>query len=108
MLFVQRVAIQAPVLEQDETGQELITSYENVAGKDNLPARIVPVTDERRQERMTVITDRFDVLLGGYHPDLTPDMYVLDNEAVYNILRVVPAARLPRPVTQLVAERVAI
>jgi hypothetical protein len=107
MLFTKRVAIQGPV-EVRSTAGGVSYTYENVDGKENLPARINALTEERRGDRMTVIEDRFEILLGGNHPDLTSDMVVLDSEAVYGIKRVVPAARLARAVTQLIAERVAI
>jgi hypothetical protein len=108
MLFNKRVAIEAPVVSRTATGQETTDSYDVVTGKESLPARVTPATEERVGERLTVIEDRFDILLGGNHPDLTTEMVVLDEAAVYDIKSVEPPGRLARPVTILIAQRVAI
>jgi hypothetical protein len=108
MAFEVRVAIQGPIEVRDAAGGFAYT-YENVAGKEDVPARIIAQTEERRGERMTIIEDRFTVLLGGVHSDVTTDMVVVaGDDGVFDILRVVPAARRARPVTQLLAERISV
>jgi hypothetical protein len=108
MLFDTRIAIQAAVEVRSAAG-DVDYTYETIAAMASVPARIVPLTEERRGERMTVLEDQFTVLLGGSFPALTTDMVVLaGDDGVHDILRVIPPARRARPVTQLVTHRVAI
>ena len=52
------------------------------------------------------VEDRYDIVLAGHHPQVRPEMVVLDGLAVYDIVRVAPT--LGRRETVLVAQRLAL
>lgn len=105
MRFRQRVAIQAPTEVRSASGDVSYT-YETVTGLESVPANVQATTNEQRGERLTVLTDLFAIDLAGHHPEVVPEMIVLDGEAVYDIKRIVPTLR--REITTVKAERVAI
>ena len=78
-----RVAIQAPVEVRDAAGG---VSY--------------------LFETVTDLADLAATVLAGHHPEIRPEMVVLDGSAVYDIVRVAPT--LGRRETILVARQVAI
>jgi hypothetical protein len=105
MPYRQQVAIQERTEVRSNTGGVTYT-YATVAGKESIPALIVPMTLERRGEQMTVLTDTYAIHLAGDHSDVVPEMVVLDGEGVYDIQSVAPTMR--RRVTEVVAKLVSI
>lgn len=107
MRYFQRVTFQAPTEVRSASGGVSYT-YENVLT--DVPARIVVARDELATDRLTIITDRFNILVSGDRPEIQPEMAVLDGEAVYDVKRVIPSAlgRRARKQTIVEAERVAI
>lgn len=109
MRYFQYVTFQAPTAVRSATG-DVSYSYENVADLTDLPARVIAVTDERRGEQMTTVTDRFNIIVAGERTSIVPDMAVLDGEAVYDVLRIIPSSlgRRGRRSTVIEAQRVSI
>lgn len=103
MPFMQRVAIQASTEVRSAKGSTTYT-WEVVPGLESVPATVFAVTDERREAEMTVTEDRYDIILGGHHPDIDTGMTVLDGVGVYDILR--RAVTLRHWMTVLKARRV--
>ena len=101
----QRVAIQAPIEVRDAAGG-VSYLYETVDALADVAATVLPVVDERREADLTMVEDRYDIVLAGHHPDVRPEMVVLDGAAVYDILRVQPT--LGRRETVLAARQVAL
>jgi hypothetical protein len=54
---------------------------------------------------LVAVEDRYDIVLAGHHPEVRPEMVVLDGLAVYDLVRVAPT--LGRRETVLAARRVA-
>lgn len=104
MRYRTRVAIQAPVEVRDLAGG-VTHSHEAVPGLASVAATIVPAVDESRDPDLVTVEDRFDIVLAGHHPQIRPEMVVLDGLAVYDIVRVAPI--LGRRETVLVARKVA-
>jgi hypothetical protein len=106
--YFQRVAFQAPTPVQSAAG-DMSYTYETVDALAAVPARITARRDETRGDRMTVLEDRYDILIAGKHDDIVEDMAVLDGESVYDIIEIQPPAigRRGRTSTRLIAQRVA-
>jgi hypothetical protein len=104
MRYRTRVAIQSSVEVRDPAGGVTHT-HVTVPGLASVAATIVPAVDETRDPDLVTIEDRFDIVLAGHHPQIRPEMVVLDGIAVYDIVRVAPT--LGRRETVLVARKVA-
>jgi hypothetical protein len=105
MRYRTRVAIQAPVEVRDPSGG-VTQSYETIDALASVAATIMPAVEESRAPDLVTVEDRFEIVLAGHHPEVRPEMVVLDGLAVYDIVRVAPT--LGRRETVLVAQRVAI
>jgi len=105
MRFRTRVAIQSPVEARDPAGGVTYT-FETIEDLASIAATIMPAVEESRDPELITVEDRYDIVLAGHHPEVRPEMVVLDGLAVYDIVRV--AATLGRRETVLVAQRVAI
>ncbi len=105
MSFRTRVAIQSPVEVRDPAGG-VSQTYETVDGLASVAATIMPAVEESRDPDLVTVEDRYDIVLAGHHPELRPEMVVLDGLAVYDIVRVAPT--LGRRETVLVARQVAL
>ena len=105
MRYRTRVAIQAPVEIRDPAGG-VTHSFETIEALASVAATIMPAVEETREPELVTVEDRFDIVLAGHHPEVRPQMVVLDGLAVYDIVRVAPT--LGRRETVLVAQRVAI
>ena len=66
----------------------------------------MPAVEEARDTELVAVEDRYDIVLAGHHPQVRPEMVVLDGLAVYDVVRVAPT--LGRRETVLVAQRVAL
>jgi hypothetical protein len=100
-----RVAVQAPVEVRDPAGG-VAYEWETIPALADVAATVVPAVEERRDAEMVTVEDRYDIVLAGHHPEVRPEMVVLDGIAVYDIVRVAPT--LGRRETVLVARQVAI
>lgn len=87
MRFTHRVAIQVGNEIRDTTGG-VGYDFEDLAGKESLAATILPYIDELRQERFEQDEARWSIIIAGYHPEITPSMWVVNGEERYNITRV--------------------
>lgn len=96
---------EAPVEVSDPAGG-VSQTFETVPDLASIAATIMPAVEESRDPDLVTIEDRYDIVLAGHHPELRPEMVVLDGLAVYDIVRVAPT--LGRRETVLVALRVAI
>ena len=105
MRFRTRVAIQAPVEVRDSSGG-VSYSYETIDALADVAATIMPAVEESRDPDLVTVEDRYDIVLAGHHPEVRPEMVVLDGLAVYDIVRVAPT--LGRRETVLVARQVAL
>ncbi len=105
MRYRTRVAIQAPTEVRDPAGG-VSHAYETVPDLTSVAATIMPAVEETRDPELVTVEDRFDIVLAGHHPEVRPEMVVLDGLAVYDIVRVAPT--LGRRETVLVAQRVAL
>jgi hypothetical protein len=105
MRFRTRVAIQSPVEVRDPAGG-VTHAYETVPALADVAATIMPAVEETRDPDLVTVEDRYDIVLAGHHPEVRPEMVVLDGMAVYDIVRVAPT--LGRRETVLVARQVAI
>lgn len=91
MRYDRRVALQAAVKSQDSYGEETRV-YSTVPGLEDIPAAVVAMSNEERRAEMTVVADRYTILLSGSHPDITTEMVVLDDQGgVYDVLGVQPS-----------------
>lgn len=99
-----RVAIAAPVESRDEAGG-VSYGYETVPSLADLAATVLPAVDEAQEPGHATVEDRYDIVLAGHHPEVRPEMVVLDGVAVYDVVRVAPT--LGRRETVLVARQVA-
>lgn len=104
MRYRTRVALQAPLEVRDSAGG-VSHAYETVPALADLAAAIMPAVEESRDPEMITVEDRYDIVLAGHHPEVRPEMVVLDGLAVYDIVRVAPT--LGRRETVLVARQVA-
>lgn len=88
MRYTQRVAIQQPVEVRDASGGVSAT-WETVEGLDSVPAYLVHLLSatgrERHDDEMTVVVDSYQIILGGQHPSIRPEMSVLAGTQRYNI-----------------------
>ena len=100
-----RVALQAPVEVRDAAGG-VAYEWQTVPALADLAATVMPAVEETRDAELVTVEDRYDIVLAGHHPEIRPEMVVLDGSAVYDILRVAPT--LGRRETVLVARQVAI
>jgi hypothetical protein len=105
MRYRTRVAIQAAVEVRDPAGG-VSHIYETIPELADVAATIVPAAEESRDPDLVAVEDRYDIVLAGHHPQVRPEMVVLDGHAVYDIVRVAPT--LGRRETVLVAQRVAL
>jgi hypothetical protein len=105
MRFRTRVAIQAPVEIRDPAGGVSCT-FETIEELASIAAAIMPAVEESRDPDLVTVEDRYDIVLAGHHPEVRPEMVVLDGLAVYDIVRVAPT--LGRRETVLVARQVAL
>lgn len=103
------VTFQEAVPGRTPAGQVVATEYENVAGLTDLPARIVPATEEKAGERMVTIEDLFEIYVAG-NQAIRPDMVCLAEEAVYDIKRVATPTQMAPAVlaTIVLAQRVSL
>jgi len=100
--FSARVAIQRGTEVRDTAGGVSYT-YETITGYDSIPATVLPVVDEKRQERMTPDEARWSIILGGYWPLVTPSHWVLMDDVRYEVTRVTQTKR--RRVTTVIARQ---
>jgi len=105
MRFRTRVAIQAPVEVRDPAGG-VSQTFETIEALASVAATIMPAVEETRDPDLVTVEDRYDIVLAGHHPEVRPEMVVLDGLAVYDIVRVAPT--LGRRETVLVARQVAL
>jgi hypothetical protein len=104
-----RVAIQAAIEVRDAAGG-VAYEWETIPALADVAATVVPDMGERdgerRDDELVTVEDRYNVILAGHHPEIRPEMVVLDGTSVYDIIRVAPT--LGRRETVLVARQVAI
>lgn len=105
MRFRTRVAIQSPLEVRDPAGG-VSYDWETVPALADVAATIMPSVEETRDPELVSVEDRYDIVLAGHHPEVRPEMVVLDGLAVYDIVRVAPT--LGRRETVLVARQVAL
>jgi len=105
MRFRTRVAIQAPVEVRDPAGG-VSQTFETIEDLASVAATIMPAVEESRDPELVTVEDRYDIVLAGHHPEVRPEMVVLDGLAVYDIVRV--ALTLGRRETVLVTRQVAL
>lgn len=98
-----RVAIAAPVDSRDEAGG-VSHAYETIPALAAVAATILPAVEEAQEPDHVTVEDRYDIVLAGHHPEVRPEMVVLDGLAVYDVIRVAPT--LGRRETVLVARQV--
>lgn len=88
MRFTTRVAIQRGIEVRGTNGAVSYT-YEDVTGLESIPAVIMPIIDEKRQERMTPDENRWNIVLAGHWPQITPSMWVVNADNVrYEVVRI--------------------
>ena len=59
---------------------------------ESIPATAIAVVDERLGPEMTVVRDRYDVVLAGHWPTLTTEMVLVAADAtIYDVLNVAPS-----------------
>ncbi len=104
MRYRTRVAIQAPIEIRDPAGG-VSHAYETIPELTAVAATVVPAVEETLGPDMVTVEDRYEIVLAGHHPEVRPQMVVLDGLAVYDIVRVAPT--LGRRETVLVARQVA-
>jgi hypothetical protein len=108
MRFRDRVTFQAPTEVRTDSGGVSYT-YANITALTDLPARVIPVIEEERGERMVTTTDLYEIIVQGNQP-IEANMAALTTEGVFDVLRVAnPPHDWPATLATIVmAERVAI
>lgn len=104
MRYRERVTVQVPTQIRSRKGA-VTNTWADVDDLTDLPATIVPSVVEQRGAEMIVVQDRYDVVLAGRHPDITPNMGVLDGLGrLYQIEQIDPllGGRQTRLVARLV------
>lgn len=102
MRFTTRVAIQTGTEIRDSVGG-VSYDYTPLPEHTSLPATILPYVDETRQERFTMDTEHWSIILGGHYPAITPSMWVAEGDDRYEITRV--STTKGRRVTTVLARR---
>jgi hypothetical protein len=100
--FTHRVGIKIGHEIRDSVGG-VGYDYEDLPGKESLAATILPYVDELRQERFEQDEERWSVIIAGYHPEITPSMWVVNGDDQYNITRV--STTKGRKLTTIMARR---
>lgn len=86
--FNTRVAIQEAVLEQNEAGEFLAESYQDLDGHESIPAVLMPSVDERYQERYDDDQNLWQIVLAGHWPLIKTQHFVLHDDVRYEVKRV--------------------
>lgn len=102
MKFSHRVAIQTGEEIRDSVGGVSYT-YEDLPGHESLAATILPYVDETRQERFTMDTEHWSIIIAGHRPAVTTSMWVVNGTDRYEITRV--STTKGRKVTTILARR---
>lgn len=105
MRFQTRVAIQADVPTRDSVGA-VIHGWNTIPGLESIPATIMPVIDEERQERDTPELERWSIVLAGHRPEIDTAMAVYHDGELFEINRA--STTYGRRVTTLLARRVTV
>ncbi len=87
----QTVTIQQPDAGRTPMGAPL-PGWSDVTDLVDVPARIISVMVEDPQRDMTLVEDRYQVVLepSGQHTEITSEMRVLDGSTAYDIRQVHP------------------
>ncbi len=105
MRFQTRVAVQESTEVRDASGGISYT-WTDVIGMESVPATILPVVDETRQERITPEEELWTVILAGHRKTIDSSMAILHGSDRFEINRV--STTYGRKVTTLVARRVSL
>ena len=88
MRYRELVSIEEPTQVRSARASVSLT-WSSVSGQTDIPATIVASADERRNPDMTIVEDRFDIVLAGRRDGLRPQMSVVDSAGRrYNIERI--------------------
>jgi hypothetical protein len=99
------VAIQADTPTRDAAGAE-VHGWNTVTGLESIPATIMPVVDEERQERDTPELEKWSIILGGHLPQIDTAMAILHGDRRFEINRV--STTYGRRMTTVLARRVTV
>ncbi len=77
MRFRERVTFQAPTEVKSPKGSVSLV-YANADGLTDIPATITATQVESRRPEMTIVEDRYDIVVSGFRPEIVPEMAVLD------------------------------
>ena len=102
MRFTTRVAILRGTEVRDAVGGVSYT-LSVLTGHGSIPATIMPVIDEKRQERSTPDEEKWALVLAGHWPLITPSMWVKNGDDTYEVVRVSTTKR--HRVTTVAARR---
>ena len=83
MRYRERVRIEVATREQGPTGELLDAAWTALPGLESVPAMILvgtraPQVLERLGAQMTVVDDSREVVIEGRHPEITPEMRIVD------------------------------
>lgn len=103
MRFQTLVAVQADTPSRDSVGAE-VHGWNTISGLEAVPATIMPMVDEERQERDTPEVERWSIVLAGHRPEINTEMAILHEGRLFEINRV--STTYGRRVTTCLARRV--
>lgn len=79
MRYRERVAIQEATEARSSKGS-VTQAWAGVVGLGDIPATIVPSVIESQAGEMTVVQDRYNIVLAGRHEAIQPAMAVVDGD----------------------------